>query len=139
MAEAGYGPSAVHLPRGKKGARRQECNGVVTASTAPAVAQVKVAAGYALGGSLYSCAPAPSCSARRSASAGAELSGHTKRVTCARLHPSKPLVLTASADCTAAVWRTDGAQLHSLRGHTAEVTGVTLHATGNFCVTSSLE
>jgi len=37
------------------------------------------------------------------------------------------------------VWGTDGAQLQTLGGHTAEVTAVTLQATGDYCVTASLD
>jgi len=90
-----------------------------------------VAAGGADGSVvLFDCA---------TAKAGATLKGHSKRVTAVRVHPSKPVVLTASADNSARVWSTDGKQLHVLSGHVGEVTGVTLHATGDYCVTSSAD
>ncbi|KAL1526962.1 hypothetical protein AB1Y20_015651 [Prymnesium parvum] len=70
---------------------------------------------------------------------GAQLTGHAGRVTCVRLHPSKPLVLSSSADGSARVWRTDGTQLHAVDAHTAEVSGCTLHATGEYFVTASMD
>ena len=66
---------------------------------------------------------------------GAKLAGHSKRVNAIRLHPSKPLALTCSQDKSARIWNTDGTQLHVL-SHSGDVTGVTLHATGDYCVTS---
>ncbi|KAL3912211.1 MAG: hypothetical protein SGPRY_008412 [Prymnesium sp.] len=72
-------------------------------------------------------------------STGPQLKGHTGRITSVRLHPSKPLALTSSADTSARVWSTEGRQLHELTGHTAEVSSCTLHASGEYCITASMD
>ncbi|CAN0255936.1 unnamed protein product, partial [Discosporangium mesarthrocarpum] len=76
----------------------------------------------------------------------ATLSGHTKRLTDVCFHPSKDLVITASADKTAKLWRpaADEAEggysaVHTQSDHTAEVVGVTVHATENYMATASMD
>jgi len=67
----------------------------------------------------------------------ATLKGHTKKVHGVRLHPTKPIVLSCSADKTARCWTTDGKQLHVLSTHSGPVTACTLHSTGDYAVTAS--
>jgi len=69
----------------------------------------------------------------------ATMTGHSKQVSRVRLHPAKPLLLSCSHDCSMRVWDLDGKQLHSIVPHTAEVTDCTLHATGDYCVTASMD
>lgn len=69
----------------------------------------------------------------------ATLAGHTERVNRVRLHPSKPLLVSCSADGTARCWSMDGESLHTLSAHSAEVTDCSLHATGDFYVTASAD
>ncbi len=78
--------------------------------------------------SLYDCA---------TGTAKATLKGHTKKVYEVSLHPTKPIVLSCSADKTARCWNTDGEQLHVLSTHSGPVTACTLHSTGDYAVTAS--
>ena len=65
---------------------------------------------------------------------------HKGRVTSVKLHPTRPLLVSASADGTTCVSSTaNGKAQHTIRAHTAEVNGVTLHATGDFAVTASAD
>eukprot|EP00898_Chlorokybus_atmophyticus_P008651 jgi/Chlat1/8788/Chrsp90S08134 len=74
----------------------------------------------------------------------ATLAGHTKKVTATKFLPKAPLVLTCSGDKSSRLWRAaeDGASydcVHVLRDHKAEVTGASIHATGNYFVTASID
>lgn len=80
--------------------------------------------------SLYDCA---------TGTAKATLKGHTKKVHEVSLHPTKPIVLSCSADKTARCWNTDGEQLHVLSTHSGPVTACTLHSTGDYAVTASTD
>jgi len=80
--------------------------------------------------SLYDCA---------TGTAKATLKGHTKKVYEVSLHPTKPIVLSCSADKTARCWNTDGKQLHVLSTHSGPVTACTLHSTGDYAVTASAD
>ena len=80
--------------------------------------------------SLYDCA---------TGSTTATLKGHTKKVNGVSLHPTKPIVLSCSADKTARCWNTDGEQLHVLSTHSGSVTACTLHSTGDYAVTASTD
>ncbi|CAM9567002.1 unnamed protein product [Chrysoparadoxa australica] len=66
------------------------------------------------------------------------LTGHAKKVLDVSFHPSEPMVFTASADKTAKVWK-DGQVVHTFDDHTAEVSGITLHPTGDFLATAGLD
>eukprot|EP00665_Eupelagonemidae_sp_cell47_P009520 gene9519-4415_t len=68
-----------------------------------------------------------------------KLKGKSK-VNGVRLHPTKELVVSAHDDNAARVWScTGGKELHVLAGHEAAVTGLTLHSTGDYCVTTSAD
>jgi len=69
----------------------------------------------------------------------ATLSGHSERVNRVRLHPTKPVLISCSADGTARCWSTAGEQLAVVSGHSAEVTDCSLHATGDYFVTASAD
>jgi pre-mRNA-processing factor 19 len=74
-----------------------------------------------------------------------KLMGHSKKVTCVQFHPSRDIVLSASQDATARVWScTDVSNWRApytcssvVRRHKAEVTGLSLHPTGEYFLTSS--
>lgn len=75
-----------------------------------------------------------------------QLTGHTKRITDVKFLGSSAFLLTTSADKTARLWasETDGAvgpykPGAVLTDHTAEVTAATLHATGRYFATASLD
>mmetsp|Transcript_114417 Transcript_114417/g.363662 ORF Transcript_114417/g.363662 Transcript_114417/m.363662 type:complete len:500 (-) Transcript_114417:123-1622(-) len=74
----------------------------------------------------------------------AKMVGHTKKVTTVVMHPTREVVLSASADNTARVWANttgDWAGAYTcatvVRKHTAEVTDVSLHPLGDFFSTCS--
>jgi len=72
----------------------------------------------------------------------ATLSGHKKKVTDVIFHPEQQLVFTASADKTARIWAPSSGEYGTaaqITCHRDEVTGLTLHATGDYMVTSSLD
>merc|ERR1711907_136296 len=70
------------------------------------------------------------------------LAGHKKKVNRVLFHPEAPTVFTASSDKTARVWSSTGgdfATASQITCHKGEVTDATLHATGDYLVTSSLD
>jgi len=70
------------------------------------------------------------------------LNGHTKRVNDVLCHPSGDVIISCSQDKTARVWRASSgsyAPAHVAKIHTEEVTGISLHATGDYFATSSLD
>lgn len=70
------------------------------------------------------------------------LKGHKKKVTSVMFHPTENVVFSTSADNTGIIWgEKDGKYTvkHTLTQHTAEVSGCTLHASGNYLVTASLD
>lgn len=71
------------------------------------------------------------------------LNGHTKRVNDVLFHPSGELIFSSSQDKTARVWRSAGASgwgaSHVVKIHTEDVTGISLHATGDYLATASLD
>jgi pre-mRNA-processing factor 19 len=74
-----------------------------------------------------------------------KLTGHSKKVSAVKLHPTKDMVLSASQDATARVWTcTDSSNwkapyscAHVVRKHRAEVTDLSIHPLGDFFLTSS--
>ena len=76
------------------------------------------------------------------AKVAATLSGHKKKIHQVAIHSKQALVFSASADKTARVWAASGgdyATACQVTCHKDEVTGVSLHATGDYFVTSSLD
>ncbi|KAM9377109.1 pre-mRNA-processing factor 19 [Pholidichthys leucotaenia] len=68
----------------------------------------------------------------------ATLKGHTKKVTSVIYHPSQSVVFSASPDTTIRVWSvTSGNCVQVVRAHEAGVTGLSLHATGDYLLSSS--
>jgi len=73
------------------------------------------------------------------------LKGHKKRVTSVHFHPTveQSVVLTTSADATAALWRRGDngkyASYATLREHKAEIVGASFHPSGNYLVTASAD
>lgn len=71
------------------------------------------------------------------------LNGHSKRVNDVLFHPSGDVVLSCSQDKTARVWRSAGASgyntAHVVKIHTDDVTAISLHATGDYLATASLD
>ncbi|KAG8004059.1 Pre-mRNA-processing factor 19 [Nibea albiflora] len=68
----------------------------------------------------------------------ATLKGHTKKVTSVIYHPSQSVVFSASPDNTIRVWSVTGGNcVQVVRAHEAGVTGLSLHATGDYLLSSS--
>ncbi|KAI1888215.1 hypothetical protein AGOR_G00182720 [Albula goreensis] len=68
----------------------------------------------------------------------ATLKGHTKKVTSVIYHPSQSVVFSASPDSTIRVWSVAGGNCAQvIRAHEAGVTGLSLHATGDYLLSSS--
>merc|ERR1711907_43128 len=79
---------------------------------------------------------------KKSSKVVATLAGHKKKVTRTLFHPEQQAIFTASADKTARVWSQSGgewAPQSQLTCHKDEVSDATLHATGDFLVTASLD
>nr|CAG4645456.1 EOG090X0489 [Lynceus sp. MCZ IZ 141354] len=68
------------------------------------------------------------------------LKGHTKKVTRAIYHPQEELAITASPDSTIRIWSiTNSSQAGLLRAHDGPVTGLSLHATGDYVLSTSTD
>lgn len=81
------------------------------------------------------------------------ISGHSKKITNVKFHPSEDILFSTSADKTAKVWRKAAAGLfnlfiRSLKGyeaaftvkvHSADVVGCSIQATGDYWATASLD
>lgn len=69
------------------------------------------------------------------------LQGHTKKVTGVIYHPDDELVFTASQDHTIRVWGVQQTApcAHVLRAHDGPVTGISLHATGDYLLSCSTD
>uniref|UniRef100_A0AAR2JFD5 Pre-mRNA-processing factor 19 n=1 Tax=Pygocentrus nattereri TaxID=42514 RepID=A0AAR2JFD5_PYGNA len=75
---------------------------------------------------------------RRDEQIVATLKGHTKKVTSVIYHPSQSVVFSASPDSTIRVWSISaGNCVQVVRAHEAGVTGLSLHATGDYLLSSS--
>jgi len=71
------------------------------------------------------------------------VSGHSKKVTGVLFHPTQDVILSTSADKTARIWKKHGAKeytsAHVVKVHKGEVSGCSLHATGNYWATGSAD
>jgi pre-mRNA-processing factor 19 len=69
------------------------------------------------------------------------LNGHHKALTDVLFHPAEDILFSTSKDKTAKVWRPaeKGHQAIHTVAHDGEVTGCTLHPTGSYWVTASLD
>jgi len=70
----------------------------------------------------------------------ATLSGHAKRVSSVKFHPTKDVLITGSADNTVKIWSKSGdgyKPFHSINQHTSEIVGLSLHATNDYLVSAS--
>jgi pre-mRNA-processing factor 19 len=70
----------------------------------------------------------------------AKLSGHSKRINDVAFHPTDDLIFSCSQDRTVRVWQSDGegyTAAHTLRTHTDDVVGISLHATGDYLASAS--
>ncbi|RUS85880.1 hypothetical protein EGW08_006364 [Elysia chlorotica] len=68
------------------------------------------------------------------------LKGHTKKVTSVIYHPEEELVISASPDHTIRVWGITTASCGQIiRAHDAPVTGISLHATGDYLLSCSTD
>lgn len=67
------------------------------------------------------------------------LQGHSKKVTEVIYHPEEELVFTASQDQTIRVWGVQKTApcAHVIRAHDGPVTGLSLHATGDYILSCS--
>lgn len=69
-----------------------------------------------------------------------KLSGHEKRITCVSFHvdPASDILFTASADCTVKTWK-DGQIASSMKPHSRTISSLSVHPTGNYIATTSLD
>jgi pre-mRNA-processing factor 19 len=66
--------------------------------------------------------------------------GHTKRITAVVYHPSEPVCITGSIDSAVRVWAVgETASRHVCKVHDAPVTGISLHATGDYVLSVSAD
>ncbi|XP_070571995.1 pre-mRNA-processing factor 19-like [Ptychodera flava] len=66
------------------------------------------------------------------------LKGHTKKVTNVIYHPEEDVVFTASPDTTIRVWMVANSSCNQIiRAHEGAVTGISLHATGDYLLSCS--
>jgi len=70
----------------------------------------------------------------------AVLKGHTKKVNRVVFHPTEDTAITGSHDATVRVWSVANASSSAtLRLHDGPVTGLSLHATGDYVLTTSTD
>ncbi|GLE07900.1 hypothetical protein PINS_up018729 [Pythium insidiosum] len=73
----------------------------------------------------------------------ATLEGHSKKVNKAAFHPTADLLVSASHDKTVKVWSATPTQqyspVHSLSFHSDAVVDTSIHATGDYFISASLE
>jgi pre-mRNA-processing factor 19 len=68
------------------------------------------------------------------------LRGHLKKVMQVVCHPTEPIVLSGSLDATVRIWHATSAQaMHVLRVHDGPITGLSLHATGDYVFSASMD
>lgn len=66
--------------------------------------------------------------------------GHTKKVTDVIFHPTESVCITGSPDSTIRVWKVDQQTAsYILRPHDGAVTGISLHATGDYVLSVSAD
>lgn len=70
----------------------------------------------------------------------ATLKGHSKKVSSVLYHPTEDIAITASPDSTVRVWNAnDGTCSSVITTHKAAVTGLSLHALGDYVLSSSAD
>lgn len=70
----------------------------------------------------------------------AVLKGHAKKVTGVVYHPKEDVGITASPDSTVKIWGVESASCRqTIRTHDGPVTGISLHATGDYVLSSSVD
>jgi len=67
----------------------------------------------------------------------ASFASHDDAVNKVLYHPSEDIVFSASKDNTCRIWPLEGGAGVTLKVHNAEVTGISLHATGKFLLSAS--
>ncbi|KAG0434426.1 hypothetical protein HPB47_019114 [Ixodes persulcatus] len=66
--------------------------------------------------------------------------GHANKVTSVVFHPDEDTAITASPDATVRVWHVPSAQTTQvIRAHEGPVTGLSLHATGDYLLSTSTD
>ncbi|EDV22055.1 uncharacterized protein TRIADDRAFT_64168 [Trichoplax adhaerens] len=70
----------------------------------------------------------------------ATLKGHSKKVNKVIYHPNEDIVFSGSQDSTVRVWSVpESSSRHMIKVHEKAITGVSLHATGEYLLTSSAD
>eukprot|EP00933_Yihiella_yeosuensis_P007526 TRINITY_DN112600_c0_g1_i1.p1 TRINITY_DN112600_c0_g1~~TRINITY_DN112600_c0_g1_i1.p1 ORF type:complete len:497 (+),score=117.42 TRINITY_DN112600_c0_g1_i1:154-1644(+) len=75
-----------------------------------------------------------------------KLLGHSKKVTSVAFHDTKDVIVSASQDSTAKVWTCSASTwtspytcLHTIRRHQSEISDLSIHPTGDYFLTCSLD
>ncbi|KAJ1483743.1 WD40-repeat-containing domain protein [Baffinella frigidus] len=76
---------------------------------------------------------------RATGKAAVPIVGHKASITHAIFHPTQDVIFTASKDSTVKMWSAQGKQIHSFGMHKGEVSGVSVHATGDYIVSTSTD
>jgi len=70
----------------------------------------------------------------------ASMKGHTKKIVSVICHPQETSVLSGSLDCSIRLWDIQTSQLRQMvRAHDGAITGLSLHATGDYILSSSMD
>ncbi|XP_065890470.1 pre-mRNA-processing factor 19-like [Dysidea avara] len=70
----------------------------------------------------------------------ATLKGHTKKVTSVIYHPREDVAITASPDATIRMWTiSTSASKQIIKAHDGPVSGISLHATGDYILSASAD
>ena len=69
-----------------------------------------------------------------------QLKGHNKKISSVIYHPNRETIITASPDSQIRVWATSSAAtVNLIRAHEGPVTAVSLHATGDYLLSTSTD
>lgn len=69
-----------------------------------------------------------------------QLKGHSKKVSSVIYHPNRENIITSSPDSQIRVWNLgSGTTSHLIRAHEGPVTGLSLHATGDYLLSTSTD
>ena len=67
--------------------------------------------------------------------------GHSKKITDIKQHPTKEIFISSSNDKTVKIWNTSNTKQseNTIKIHTGDVTAIDLHATHDYVVSASVD